>query len=125
MTIFEKAVREIKGYERRMNRRDSRPHSPTTAAMLTTTEHPNILSTNSEIMDGISSALESYKSLNPEPLKDSEWRIKMRNYLPPELAALRQPHADPMPAVRVIESELKQAVEKEKLQNQRRRRTIN
>jgi hypothetical protein len=64
------------------------------------------------VIDGISAALESFKSLNPEPLKDAEWRTKLRSYLPPELAALRHPHADMGAAYRVLEREVEQALQK-------------
>ena len=68
------------------------------------------------VSDGISLSLETLKSLNPEPLKDHEWRVKLRGLLPPELAALRQPNADVEPAAKLIEREVLRAVQKAKLQ---------
>src|SRR5208282_1387857 len=59
------------------------------------------------VCDGMSAALESLKSLNPEPLKDLEWQNQLRGYLPPQLAALRQPHADRVPAAEIIIHEFK------------------
>lgn len=73
------------------------------------------------IVDGISSALESFKGLNPDRLKDAEWRVKLRNYLPPELAPLGQPHSDIEPAVRIIEIEALRGLRKRRI----RARSIN
>lgn len=58
------------------------------------------------INDGMSASVEFLKTLNPEPLKDAEWRTTLRSFLPPELAALRQPQSNLEPAVRLIEQEL-------------------
>ena len=64
------------------------------------------------VCDGMSAALESFKSLNPEPLKDLEWQNQLRSYLPPQLAALRQPNADRVPAAEIILQEFKTALHK-------------
>jgi hypothetical protein len=61
------------------------------------------------VTDGISASLDTFKGLNPKPLNDAEWRTKLRSYLPPELAALRQPHSNEESAVRIIEQEFTQA----------------
>jgi hypothetical protein len=65
-------------------------------------------------VDGMSATLESFRGLNPEPFEDAEWRGKLRDYLPPELAALRQPHADIGSARRVIQREVERALQKPK-----------
>ena len=57
------------------------------------------------ISDGMSASLEFLKTLNPEPLKDAEWRTTLRSFLPPELAALRKPHAQLEPATKLIEQQ--------------------
>jgi hypothetical protein len=57
--------------------------------------------------DGMSATLES---LNTESRKDADWRNKLRKYLPLQLAALRQPNADPEPAVDLIAHEFKVAL---------------
>ena len=75
------------------------------------------------VSDGISMSLETLKSLNPEPLKDHECRVKLRGLLPPELAALRQPNADIEPASKLIEREVLGAVEMVRLQRLKKRRT--
>ena len=54
------------------------------------------------VMDGSSATLETFKGLNPEPLKDAKWQTELRSYLPAELAALRQPHANRETAARVV-----------------------
>jgi hypothetical protein len=59
------------------------------------------------LCDGMSATLES---LNTEPRKDADWRNKLRKYLPIQLAALRQPNADPEPAVDLIAHEFKAAL---------------
>jgi hypothetical protein len=62
------------------------------------------------VCDGMSAALESLKSLNPEPREDAEWRIKLRKYLPLQLATLRQSNADLEPAVDLIAHGFKAAL---------------
>jgi hypothetical protein len=66
------------------------------------------------VTDDISAALESFKGIYAETLKDAEWRVELRNYLPPELAALRQPNANTEPAFQMIEREAVQALQKTK-----------
>jgi hypothetical protein len=44
--------------------------------------------------------------MNPEPVKDGEFQILLRGFLPPELAALRQPNADPNPAVALMREQV-------------------
>jgi len=58
----------------------------------------------------MSAALDTMKSLNPEPLKDLEWQKTLRSYLPPQLAALRQPQADRAAAAEVIIEEFEAAL---------------
>lgn len=58
------------------------------------------------VTDGMSRSVETFKSLNPEPLNDPQWRTTLRSCLPSELAALRQPNASTEPAARIIEQEL-------------------
>lgn len=69
------------------------------------------------VNDGMSASLETLKTLNPEPLKDAEWRLRLRSYLPPKLAALRQPHADQKSAARKIEEEFVRTLQKNKAAN--------
>ncbi len=66
------------------------------------------------IIDGMSRCLESFKSLNAEPMGDYEWQRRMRSQLPPELAALRQPNANGAPAVRIMEQEYSKATHETK-----------
>ena len=73
------------------------------------------------VSDGISVSLETLKTLNPEPLKDHECRVKLRGLLPPELAALREPNADIEPASKLIEREVLDAVQRVKLQRLKKR----
>ncbi len=54
------------------------------------------------IRDGMSASLELLNAHNPEALKDAEWQTTLRSFLPPELAALREPHANEDPAVKLI-----------------------
>jgi hypothetical protein len=66
------------------------------------------------VTDDMSASLESLKTLNPEHLNDARWRTKLRNYLPPELAALRLPNAPREPAARVLEAELLEGLRRAK-----------
>jgi len=68
------------------------------------------------IIDGMSRCLETFKGLNPEPLNDREWQTELRNRLPPELAALRRPHASGEPAIRIIKAGI-EAVSAEQNEN--------
>ena len=68
------------------------------------------------ITDGMLASLETFKILNPQPLKDAEWQTKLRSFLPPELAALRQPNANQEPAVRIIEQEFMRVLHRTKRQ---------
>ncbi|MFI5449017.1 MAG: hypothetical protein ACHQ03_04530 [Candidatus Bathyarchaeia archaeon] len=72
------------------------------------------------ICDGLSASLETLRSLNPEPLKDAEWRNKWRGYLPPQLAALRHPHADDAAAAEIIIQEFKLGLHLDKDQTSKR-----
>ena len=54
----------------------------------------------------MSRSLDSLKQLNSEHLKDGELQIRLRSYLPQELAALRQPNAEPEPAMRVLQKKI-------------------
>jgi len=73
------------------------------------------------VIDGASATLETFKGLNPEPLKDTEWQTELRRYLPPELAALRQPHANRETAVRMIVQEFKEMLLRRKQRSQESR----
>ena len=73
------------------------------------------------VIDGASATLEIFKELNPEPLNDAEWQTELRNYLPPELAALRQPHANTETAAKMIVQEFKEMLLRRKRRSQRRR----
>jgi hypothetical protein len=64
------------------------------------------------VCDGMSTALETFKSLNPEPLRDLEWQNQLRGYLPPQLAALRQPDGDRTAAAEIIIQEFEAALHK-------------
>jgi len=64
------------------------------------------------VCGGMSAALDSLKSLNQDPLKDLDWQNMLRSYLPSQLAALRQPHADRTPAAEIIVREFEAALHK-------------
>jgi len=73
------------------------------------------------VIDGTSATLEIFKGLSPEPLKDAEWQTQLRRYLPPELAALRRPHANRETAVRMIMQEFKEMLLRRKQRSQESR----
>ena len=73
------------------------------------------------VIDGTSATLEIFKGLSPEPLKDAEWQTELRSYLPRELAALRQPHANRETAVRMIMQEFKEMLLRRKQRSQESR----
>jgi len=72
------------------------------------------------VIDGASATLEIFKELNPEPLNDAEWQTELRNYLPPELAALRQRHANRETAAKMIAQEFKEMLLRRKRHSERR-----
>jgi hypothetical protein len=73
------------------------------------------------VRDGLSASLDSLNRRNPEPLKDAKWRVELRSYLPPELAALRQPNPNTELAARIIEREFMQVLHRTKRQSQSHR----
>jgi hypothetical protein len=73
------------------------------------------------IVDGMCASLETFKGLNPEPLKDAAWQTTLRSYLPPELAALRHPDANRAAAVTVIVEEFKEFLARRKRQTRKKR----